>query len=118
MADFYFCFLVFRTECKAVLPFLDPLSVSIVGNGSHTLRSFSYMLDKLTHQYDEASRQLADKNKEICRLEKIVWRRLGDITRNGEFMIEKIDQVTNEQVNLAYVNVVSQSLEHSFYHRN
>ena len=81
-------------------PLLDPLSVSIVGNGSHTLRSFSYMLDKLTHQYDEASRQLADKNKEICRLEKIVWRRLGDITKNGELMIEKIDQVTNEQVNL------------------
>ena len=58
------------------------------------------MLDKLTHQYDEASRQLADKNKEICRLEKIVWRRLGDITRNGELMIEKIDQITDEQVNL------------------
>ena len=56
------------------------------------------MLDKPTAQYEEARSQLAEKSKEICRLEKMVWRRLEELTVNGEMMIEKIDKVTEEQV--------------------
>ena len=33
------------------------------------------MPDKLTVQYEEARSQLAEKSKEICRLEKMVWRK-------------------------------------------
>lgn len=48
------------------------------------------MLDNLYRQYDVTTRLLADKNKEICRLEKIVWRRLGDISRIGDMMIKRL----------------------------
>ena len=83
-----------------ILP-IDITTVPVIfhtGTGTHTLRSFSFMLDKLTAQYEEARSQLVEKSKEICRLEKMVWRRLEELTVNGEMMIEKIDKVTEEQV--------------------
>ena len=56
------------------------------------------MSEKLSTEYKEAARNLSNKAKAICKLEKLAWRRLDKVTEKAEKMLEEVDKATEQQV--------------------